>query len=237
MLRVQIQTDADVKWLSEQLGTQWQRPRRLWRRALAAALAQLAKTARAHAAHVPPGSHRSRHRGGKVSTLQQVVALSGRQWANYTRNPGNACARMLVGMVLGLLVGGAYWNLDLWTDVLGVLWFSISILALIPFCSIALFATDRRFFLVETADGLYSAFAFWASWAAAETTLNTVTALMFGMPMHFMVDLAVGRNSLWQMQGVFIVVYLVAAQLLVVLAVVMPNQVCARCEFELGYEQ
>lgn len=53
-----------------------------------------------------------------------------------------------MGSLLGAIVGAAYWKLSLWTDVLGVLWFTISVLCLIPFCSIALFSTDRRYFLV-----------------------------------------------------------------------------------------
>jgi hypothetical protein len=54
-----------------------------------------------------------------------------------------------VGLLLGAVVGAAYWKLSLWTDVLGVLWFTISVLCLIPFCSIALFTSDRRYFLVR----------------------------------------------------------------------------------------
>jgi hypothetical protein len=46
---------------------------------------------------------------------------------------------------------------------------------------------------VETQDGLYNAFAFWFTWAAAETVLNTATALCFGIPMHFMSDLSSGH--------------------------------------------
>jgi hypothetical protein len=62
---------------------------------------------------------------------------------------GNALARTAVGLLLGAVVGAAYWKLSLWTDVLGVFWFVISVLCLIPFCSIALFSSDRRYFLVR----------------------------------------------------------------------------------------
>jgi len=78
-------------------------------------------------------------------------------------------------------------------------------------------------------DGLYSAFAFWLSWGVAETALNVITALLFGLPMHFMVDLTFHLddriwNLVWMM-AVFIALYLVASQLLVALSLIMPNQV------------
>jgi hypothetical protein len=77
---------------------------------------------------------------------------------------------------------------------------------------------------VETQDGLYNAFAFWFTWAAAETVLNTATALCFGIPMHFMSDLSSG-HVLFGLQSVFVVFYLVAAQMLVAVSVVVGNQV------------
>jgi hypothetical protein len=53
---------------------------------------------------------------------------------------------------------------------------------------------------VETQDGLYNAFAFWFTWAVAETILNTVTALCFGIPMHLMADLSSGHGMLLSIQ-------------------------------------
>jgi hypothetical protein len=39
-------------------------------------------------------------------------ALAQRQLANYTRNPGNALARMMVGFGLGTLVGAVFFKME-----------------------------------------------------------------------------------------------------------------------------
>jgi hypothetical protein len=80
------------------------RPRRNWRRALALALVAVARRKVAPGSLVceptvkgqPGRSGRRQGRQGRVSTTQQIRALSMRQLANYTRNPVCMCMQRLV---------------------------------------------------------------------------------------------------------------------------------------------
>ena len=48
----------------------------------------------------------------QVAFYQQGAALARRQWSNYTRNPGNALARFIVGTMLGTLVGAVFFRME-----------------------------------------------------------------------------------------------------------------------------
>ncbi|GAM23108.1 hypothetical protein SAMD00019534_062830 [Acytostelium subglobosum LB1] len=126
-------------------------------------------------AHPPPDNLTVRP---TPSWLYQYRILLGRVARDFVRNPGNCAARTVMGIIIGLLGGSCfgglgYTQLDI-PKILGLLFFLIVSLNLMPYTSIALFLSGKALFNQERASKLYHPFPYFL----ALLTMENVVVIM-----------------------------------------------------------
>ncbi|KYQ91489.1 ABC transporter G family protein [Tieghemostelium lacteum] len=93
------------------------------------------------------------------SYIYQYKVLLGRAKRDFVRNYGNLVARVATSIVMGLLFGACFYGLDLNQNdlqkIVGVVFFLVSGINLIPYACISLFLSGRALFNAERASRLY----------------------------------------------------------------------------------
>jgi len=163
----------------------------------------------------------------------QLWALLVRHALNYSRNVGNIVARLLLGLVAGLLVGVCYSglrNMDeadakSLTSRAGSLFLCCLILMMSPNCSMGLFVADRRFYSVEAAAQLYSSISYYVPLAFCELVVNLAAASLFWTPVSLLSG--AGNGSLIGfLRGLLTcgLIQLCGSQIVCMSAMLLPNQ-------------
>ncbi len=84
-------------------------------------------------------------------------------------------------LTVALFAGLVFFNLDSGPAAafqrMGVLYFTMLLFELLPFCYMSFYVWDRTFFLSDRASGLYSTSAYYAAHMTASETLFTLRRL------------------------------------------------------------
>jgi len=169
-----------------------------------------------------------------VSTLMwQTRALMERHVLNYSRNLGNALARILLALVSGVLVGISYSALRHADESdphniqnrLGSLFFCCIILMMSPNCSMGLFVADRRFYSAEAAAQLYPSLAYYVPLAFCEVAVNMFAVIVFWAPVSLLTGAGQHSNASFILGFIICgLVQLCGAQIVSFCAMLFPNQ-------------
>ena len=124
------------------------------------------------------------------SQMWKLLIVFKRNLTNqYVRNIGNVGARLLSYTMISVIVGMIFWNVGKTESNLGLDFeeasllirssiFLMNISYLLPFATIPVFVTDKKFFAAESALGLYSSWMYGASELVLEFVFVTLASIV-----------------------------------------------------------
>lgn len=166
--------------------------------------------------------------------FQVLLSRSARYFA---RNIGNAIARMIVSLFLGVFIGLVY-NSHNDSDPalaaethLKVLYFVTLMIVLLPFQTITLFQDTRQYFLRERAAQLYTCLEYFAANMVMEVLLVVVCTLLLIIPAYWLVGLNSSVGCFFFALTEYTILYLTSSTFMTFISNLTPN---ADLAFALG---
>lgn len=139
-------------------------------------------------------AERKRRRSGKTSHLQTFVLLLKRSWRSWIRSPNLLLAKFLQIIVLALLVGCTFFDLQSnqssITNRLGLVYFVVICQVFAGALNVVLlFADERALFLHEYVGKLYPVWAFYLAKSLVDVPVNAIGSAVFALIVHGMAGL------------------------------------------------
>lgn len=163
-----------------------------------------------------------------TSFFSQLVTLSRRTFLNFIRNFFLMPAHYISAIVVGLLLGSIYFQLD--TDLdgcqnrIGVIFFMCSILCFTAMSSLELFITERAIYVREKANGYYNPMSYFFSKIFFDLIpLRIVPPILMGGVAYFMIGLhSTLTNFVWFMV-IMILFNLVSGGMCILIGAIAPT--------------
>lgn len=158
----------------------------------------------------------------------QTTTLFWRAFLNITRNPADVAGRMLTFTYVGLFIGIIFYDLDdgsasIWTR-LNIIYNSVAFFMFIPYVSMSLFTSDRRFYSADISARLYHPSAYYMANVTANLPFGVANAAVFAFLVYGMSGLRDDAESIFKHCFILVIESLIALQVLYFAAVVTPNQ-------------
>jgi len=152
---------------------------------------------------------------------------------SYYRNYANVGARVAMNVTIATLMGLIYFGLgtrhnEVMNNVFGALFFSMTVLSLLPISSLSTFLYDRQFFQSEESSGMYPSSAYYLANIVLEVIFNTINGVIFAVITYYMMDFnAFVKGPELKMAagytGICVVMNLLANAMTMCLANISPN--------------
>jgi len=160
--------------------------------------------------------------------LTQCRVLLWREVLSVTRNPADVAGRCLIFTWLAVFIGLIFYNLPTTADSLrarlNVIHVAPVIMLLMPFVYMSLFTADKEYFIQDVSAKLYRPSAYYVAKQLAVLPFGILNSLLFAFTLYGLVGLRRRGASVGMMGAMSVLVYLVAAQVLTLCAVYLPNQ-------------
>ncbi|KAI9342049.1 hypothetical protein DFJ73DRAFT_843020 [Zopfochytrium polystomum] len=135
----------------------------------------------------------------RASFLTQLGVLIQRSGRHLCRSPTLLIGHLVMAVLLGLFVGGVYFNsgnsLGGIQNRFGAILFILSLIGFSGLSGVGSFSTERNLFLRERSNGFYSPMAYYVSRLIVDTIpLRIVPALLMGCISYFMIGFAPGAT-------------------------------------------
>jgi len=148
----------------------------------------------------------------------------------FLRNIGNAIARMVVCLTLGLLIGLVFRDSQSTGDdgrdaqnALRVLFFSALMMCLLPYQTISLFQDTRQYYLLEEKSRMYGSLEYYAATFVAESVLVICSTIVFVLPAYWLTGLNPNAGVFFFALTVFALIYLASSAFMSLVANFAPN--------------
>ena len=163
-----------------------------------------------------------------TSFLSQFLVLSKRAFFNFVRNFYLMPAHFGSAVILGLLLGGIYWqlgiNLAASQNRVGVIFFLCSVLAFSAMSSLELFVSERTLYTREKANGYYRPMSYFFSKIAFDIIpLRVAPPLIMGSICYYMIGLRGNWNHFFWFLLILTLFNVVAGSLCLVIASIAPR--------------
>ncbi|KAF8066171.1 abcG22 [Scenedesmus sp. PABB004] len=151
---------------------------------------------------------------------RQFLSLLSREFILVTRNPFDVAARALTFTWVAILIGLLYYGMP--PDAsslrarLNLCYVSLSFVVLMPYISMGLYTSDKKFYLADASAKLYRPAAYYAA--------KVVCALCFAWTLYGMAGMRPGGVHIVKFGAVVTLVYLISVQVLHACAIFAPNQ-------------
>ncbi|CAL5218719.1 g432 [Coccomyxa viridis] len=163
-----------------------------------------------------------------VSWWTQYWWLLKRSLVAQLRNPTDVTSRLLLSCWIGLLAGLVFFNLDSGPAAafqrMGVLYFTMLLFELLPFCYMSFYVWDRTFFLSDRASGLYSTSAYYAAHMTASLPFIIVNTLCGALAAYGFAGLRYSPAAILLYSVILVLQSLIAIQVMVFCVYVSANQ-------------
>ncbi|MEW5309515.1 MAG: hypothetical protein WDW38_001400 [Sanguina aurantia] len=158
---------------------------------------------------------------------QVRVLLTHEYWAT-TRNPTDVAGRTLLYVWVAMVIGIIYYNLDHSFEALrsraDLLWIQSSVMLLVPYVYMSIFAGDKQFYMADIGNKLYSVSAYYTAKVLMQLPFSLFNMCAFGFTVYGMAGGEHNVEPMFASMLVFYLLYLLAAQVMYCAAVVTPNQ-------------
>eukprot|EP01132_Coremiostelium_polycephalum_P001369 gene1369-1727_t len=149
-----------------------------------------------------------------TSMFYQYKILLKRTTRDFIRNPGNFLARFATAVVIGLLYGACFGGLETTQKdiqkIVGVIFFLVSGINLLPFASISIFISGRTLFNSERAAKIYHSFPYFMATMTVEFFVILVVSIGFTGITYGIADLRHGFGRFIFAMLVFLFVHLLS---------------------------
>ena len=178
-------------------------------------------------AALPPTRRPPMHRY-PASYWTQFCTLFRRSFMAQMRNPTDVASRTLlstwVGTIGGLVFIATPAGPNSVFQRLAVLFFTMMIFELLPFCYMSLYIADRKFYAADVAGGLYHPCAYYLAHTAAASPFIALNAAIGGLTAYGLANLRYTAKAVFTYAGLAALGALIAVQLVVLCVYLTPNQ-------------
>jgi len=160
--------------------------------------------------------------------IDQLWVLIARTMVNNFRNPYLLRLQYSTTVILALLMGAIFWQLDYdargTQDRFGVLFFMISLLAFGSMSSLDLFFHERAIFVRERATGMYSTSAYFLAKALCDIIpMRVIPSILLGAISYRMIGLHPGIDRFLVLISVLVLLSLVAVSICFAISTISPS--------------
>jgi hypothetical protein len=161
----------------------------------------------------------------RPSSKERFLALTARSRMYFVRNIGNAIARIGTCVLMGIIVGLAYYQTpkDRIDSRLQMLFFSAMLNGLLPFQSISLFLDMRQYYIRERVNELYKPWEFFFANLVWETMVIIVSASSYAIIAFWMADIPGDGGNFMFLLLMINLMYFTSSALMTATANFMPN--------------
>jgi len=163
-----------------------------------------------------------------ASYWTQFAVLFRRSFMAQMRNPTDVASRTLlstwVGTIGGLVFIATPAGPNSVFQRLAVLFFTMMIFELLPFCYMSLYIADRKFYAADVASGLYHPCAYYLAHSAAASPFIALNAAIGGLSAYGLANLRYTPQAVFIYATLAAVGALIAVQLVVLCVYLTPNQ-------------
>jgi len=163
-----------------------------------------------------------------ASYLTQFAVLFRRSFMAQMRNPTDVASRTLlstwVGTIGGLVFIATPAGPNSVFQRLAVLFFTMMIFELLPFCYMSLYIADRKFYAADVAGGLYHPCAYYLAHTAAASPFIALNAAIGGLSAYGLANLRYTPQAVLVYASLAALGALIAVQLVVLCVYLTPNQ-------------
>jgi ATP-binding cassette, subfamily G (WHITE), member 2 len=176
----------------------------------------------------PPPTRRPPMHRYPASYWTQFRTLFRRSFMAQMRNPTDVASRTLlstwVGTIGGLVFIATPAGPNSVFQRLAVLFFTMMIFELLPFCYMSLYIADRKFYAADVASGLYHPCAYYLAHTAAASPFIALNAAIGGLSAYGLANLRFTAKAVFTYAGLAALGALIAVQLVVLCVYLTPNQ-------------